>query len=102
MKLPLETHTFMTSPFPEGCFVLTVHAAKGLRGADWHMFGKATSDPEVEISLGMETFKTRCIPKTTDPCWDPPETAKLLLHSANQCVKVEVYDADFGDSHDFL
>jgi len=101
-NLPLRTRTKMASPLPEGCLLVTVHAAKDLRAADWRLFREHTSDPAVEVSVGRGSFRTRAILRTTNPRWDPPETGYLLVHNVNQTVKLEVYDEDVINQHDFL
>lgn len=101
-SIPLQTRVNLTSPLPEGCLAITVHQARGLKAADWNVFGKPTSDPVVEVGIGAAKFRTREIQKTLNPVWDPAETGYLFVHNPNQAVNLEVYDADVIGAHDFL
>jgi len=101
-NIPLDTRIDLTSPLPEGVLQCTVHAAKGLKAADFSLTGRHSSDPTINVQVGSAKFKTRSINKSLNPVWDPPHVGYLFVHNPNQALTVEVFDDDLIGEHDFL
>lgn len=93
-----------TMKCPRPMALLKVHAmsARGIRGADWHMFGKATSDAYCKVSLSDETYTSQVVKNTCEPRWKEDDHGYMLLYDGAQRLTLSVWDEDFGNADDSI
>lgn len=94
--------SLLCAPKPIGLMRIHVTRASGLKGLDWRLFGKRTSDPYVYVKLAGETWKSSIIKKTCDPVWPDNEFGEFLVYDREQRLQITVYDSDMMDSDDLL
>ncbi|CAK0810337.1 unnamed protein product, partial [Prorocentrum cordatum] len=59
------------------------------------------ADPYCTMQVGSQTFRTATVPKTTNPRWSPgTATGDFFVYSPRQLMHLDVYDDDFGFTHD--
>lgn len=95
----------MKMPRPLGFLQVRALSASGLTGSDWRAFGKATSDPYVEVKVGSNMWSCSPVYKTCDPKWpqgDKGEVGYLMVYDREQEVQIEVYDYDMVGSNDLI
>lgn len=81
---------------------VTAVRAKGLRGADWSMFGKATSDPFLEVTVADKTWTSSTVSKSCDPEWPADDCYEFMVFDSEQTVKATVLDLDTVSGNDTL
>mmetsp|Transcript_47647 Transcript_47647/g.134245 ORF Transcript_47647/g.134245 Transcript_47647/m.134245 type:complete len:670 (-) Transcript_47647:34-2043(-) len=84
----------MQYPMPEALLRIGVVEARGLKGMDHHLIGKATSDPYVKIRIGDREHRTAVIKKQLDPHWGDDGWADFLMYTPRQHLDIEVFDSD--------
>lgn len=95
-------HALIKCPEPMGMLRVTAVKANGLRGADWSMFGKATSDPFLQVTVADTMWTSSTINKTVDPEWTEDDRYEFMVFDKEQTVKATVLDSDAVSGNDTL
>lgn len=77
---------------PLGLVRVTAVSASELHGADWHLTGKATSDPYVQVSFADREWHSSSVDGTTDPVWPAGESSDFMVFDHDQQIRVCVHD----------
>lgn len=91
-------------PEPLGVLRVQVRSATELRADDFSFNGK-TSDPYVAIALGLDSWRSKTLPKTTSPVWPqsgPTSYADFLVYNKHQLITFKVFDEDLVSQDDLL
>lgn len=82
----------MRDPKPQGVLRVTALKAEGLVGHDWHLFGRATSDPYLRLMLGVDCWQSSVVYKTCDPVWKTENSHDFLVYDMVQKLRIDVHD----------
>uniref|UniRef100_A0A7S4Q3B4 C2 domain-containing protein n=1 Tax=Alexandrium monilatum TaxID=311494 RepID=A0A7S4Q3B4_9DINO len=82
----------LKDPKPQGVLRITALSAQSLYGHDWHLFGKATSDPYLRLKLSADEWQSPVVYKTCDPAWTSENTHDFLVYDMVQKLRIDVHD----------
>lgn len=91
------------TPMRYGILHVNVLEAKNLMAADLNLMAENTSDPYCKISFGAVTRKesqTSVVYRTLAPRWNHKQRFDVIYPEST--IKVQVWDFDQMDAHDFL
>eukprot|EP01064_Diplonema_japonicum_P031334 TRINITY_DN5563_c0_g1_i1.p1 TRINITY_DN5563_c0_g1~~TRINITY_DN5563_c0_g1_i1.p1 ORF type:complete len:1459 (+),score=441.89 TRINITY_DN5563_c0_g1_i1:50-4378(+) len=93
----------LSYPRPVGVLRVTVESALHLIAGDTSITGAGSSDSYVNIRVGSQTFASEQ-ETSLNPVWKVNNTRDFVIHDMDQCVDMEVFDADgvLGGSDDSL
>eukprot|EP00928_Gymnodinium_smaydae_P000639 TRINITY_DN10245_c0_g1_i1.p1 TRINITY_DN10245_c0_g1~~TRINITY_DN10245_c0_g1_i1.p1 ORF type:complete len:1160 (-),score=267.08 TRINITY_DN10245_c0_g1_i1:126-3122(-) len=87
---------FVKAPRPVGAIRATAVRAEGLRGANWRLFRKATSDPYLNLRLSNMSWRSSVVSRNCDPVWPEGDSGSMPIYDSEQQLWIDVYDSNFG------
>lgn len=98
---------------------MTALHASGLRGEDWNLLGKATSDPYLWAKIADREWRSSTISGTCDPVWNTSaserglwntsqrkterfDTHDFVVYDERQRISIQLFDEDLLSSDDYL
>mmetsp|Transcript_109595 Transcript_109595/g.274560 ORF Transcript_109595/g.274560 Transcript_109595/m.274560 type:complete len:612 (-) Transcript_109595:15-1850(-) len=91
-----ETHQ------PLGVLRVQAVSAKGLKGSDWHLFSKSTSDAFLRVRVGDQVWDTTTVKSTCDPKWPASEVNDFVIYDQTQLLSINIFDWDCLNADDNL
>ena len=80
-------------PRPIGVLRLNIDSAHHLMAGDVSITGAKNSDSYVRLRVGADTFQTPTV-TSLDPVWTLNNRKDFVVHDMDQCIDLEVFDAD--------
>eukprot|EP00397_Hematodinium_sp_SG-2012_P007435 GEMP01007480.1.p1 GENE.GEMP01007480.1~~GEMP01007480.1.p1 ORF type:complete len:673 (-),score=149.08 GEMP01007480.1:1459-3477(-) len=90
------------NPSPVGMLKLTVLEMRNLPAADFSVFGKGSSDPYAEVSIGAENWKCDKVSSSLNPVFKSGNVKTFFFFTHHQNVRMKVWDYDFTSGDDIL
>mmetsp|Transcript_117205 Transcript_117205/g.343295 ORF Transcript_117205/g.343295 Transcript_117205/m.343295 type:complete len:669 (+) Transcript_117205:63-2069(+) len=84
-----------------GLLVVRVHAASGLRNADFSIMGGGKPDPYVTVAIGQQEVRTHSVQDSRSPVWDS-EPFPFELCGRDRILELRVWDEDANSKDELL
>jgi len=95
-------HTLIMCPEPVAMLRVSAKSAAGLKGLDWNLLGKATSDPLIHVTIADTTWVSPAVHKTCDPEWPEGTFFEFMVFDREQTIRAMVLDDDVMGGDDVL